>query len=76
MKTIKNTLAFAFVFLLCASHAFSQDKPALREIDRLRLAEALKLNDKLGDALWIGWSKVPFAVLLVTPDREFLIFII
>lgn len=41
--------------------------------DRARLAEAFRLADELGDEVWPGWSKAPFAVLLVTPDREFLV---
>ena len=41
--------------------------------DRTRIAEAYRLADKLGDRLWASWSKAPFAVLLVTSDREFLI---
>jgi len=51
----------------------AQDKPSLREIDRVRLAEAFNLAGKLGDDLWPGWTKAPFAVLLVTQDKEFLI---
>lgn len=73
MKLIRNTLASTFIFLLAAGSASAQDKPALREIDRVRLAEAFNLGDELGDNLWSGWSKVPFAVLLVTADQEFLI---
>jgi hypothetical protein len=45
----------------------------LREIDRVRIAEAYRLADTLGDSLWKGWSDVPFVVLLVTPEREFLV---
>ena len=69
MNIIKITLAL----LLVAGNASAQDKPALREIDRTRLAEAFRVSDQLGDELWTGWSKAPLAVLLVTPDKEFLI---
>lgn len=31
------------------------------------------MADRLGDRIWPGWSKAPFAVLLVTPENEFLI---
>ena len=70
---IRITLALNFILLLAAGNAFGQDKPALREIDRTRLAEAFRLGDQLGDELWPGWSKAPLAVLLVTPEKEFLI---
>jgi hypothetical protein len=48
-------------------------QPALSHTDQIRLAEAFSLADQLGDRIWRGWSKAPFAVLLVTPDVEFLI---
>src|SRR6266404_5282328 len=49
-----------------------QNQPAIPEIDRTRLAEAFRLGGQIGDRVWPGWSKAPFAVLLVTPDYEFL----
>jgi hypothetical protein len=73
MMIIRITLAASFFLLLATSDAFCQDKPALREVDRVRLAEAFRLSDQLADDLWAGWSKAPLAVLLVTPEREFLI---
>lgn len=45
----------------------------LEDADRVRLAEAFRLADHVRDGLWPGWSDVPFAVLLVTPDHEFLV---
>jgi hypothetical protein len=41
--------------------------------DRVRLAEAMRLADKLGDDIWPGWRHTPFLVLLVTDSVEFLI---
>jgi hypothetical protein len=41
--------------------------------DRVRLAEAMRLADKLGDEIWPGWSATPMRVLLVTDSIEFLI---
>jgi len=73
IKMIRITIALNFILLLTAGNALGQDKPALREIDRIRLAEAFRLSDQLGDELWPGWSKAPLAVLLVTPEKEFLI---
>ena len=70
---IRITLALNFLLLLAVGNALGQDKPALREIDRIRLAEAFRLSDQLGDGIWPGWSKAPLAVLLVTPEKEFLI---
>lgn len=53
--------------------AFAQNNPSLGETDRVRLAEAFRLADFVGDRVWPGWSKAPFAVLLVTPDHDFLL---
>src|SRR5678815_1200342 len=46
---------------------------ALDRVDRIRLAEAFRLADRLGDRIWKGWHKAPFAVLLVTPEAEYLV---
>jgi hypothetical protein len=61
------------LLLFFPARVTSQKTPQLSSTDRIRLAEAFRLGDKLGDRLWAGWSKVPFAVLLVTDDYEFLI---
>ena len=66
-------MTLGFLLVLSMSNALCQEKPGLREVDRIRLAEAFRLSDKLGDELWAGWTKAPFAVLLVTADKEFLI---
>ena len=47
--------------------------PTLAWDDRLRIAEAFRLADAIGDSIWPGWTATPFAVLLVTPEREFLV---
>ena len=70
---MKTTLALSLILLIAVSGVASQEKPKLRDVDRIRLAEAFRLKDKLGDELWTEWSKTLFAVLLVTQDKEFLI---
>ena len=61
------------VFLLSVfPPAFSQT-PKIPETDRIRLAEAFRLGEELGDALWPKWSQAPFGVLLVTAEHEFLV---
>jgi len=47
--------------------------PTLDSDDRIRIAEAFRLGDAIGDSIWPGWTSAPFAVLLVTPEREFLV---
>jgi hypothetical protein len=45
----------------------------LPDTDRIRLAEAFRLAEALGNRVWPGWDKAPFAVLLITPEHEFLV---
>ena len=63
-----------FILVTLASpSADCQQKPALLERDRIRLAEAFRLGDELGNLIWSDWNRAPFAVLLITPEYEYLI---
>lgn len=66
-------VALFFMLCLAAQSVFSQTSPQISEIDRIRLAEAFRLGDKFSEKIWKDWSKTPFAVLLITPENEFLI---
>jgi hypothetical protein len=67
-------IAFLFVLLFAVGRpAAAQVRPTLPETDRIRLAEAFRLADKLAERVWKGWHEAPFAVLLVTPEFEFLL---
>jgi len=59
--------------LAAISFSAAAQQPQLDNTDRIRLAEAFRLADTMGNRLWPGWAKAPFAVLLVTADNEFLI---
>lgn len=52
---------------------YSPPNAQISEIDRVRLAEAFRLGEKLSGKVWKDWNKAPFAVLLVAPESEFLI---
>lgn len=67
-------LKFLILVLLLSTNALAlEEKPRIRDDDRIRLAEAFRMGEKIGDRVWKGWSKAPFAVLLVTPEHEFLV---
>ena len=66
-------IILALVLFLFAPLVSAQTNPHLNDIDRVRLAEAFRIGDALGNRVWPGWNKAPFAVLLVTPNYEFLI---
>jgi len=70
---LRHNSVLVLALLLAPYVAYGQGQPQLSTTDRLRLAEAFRLGDKLGNQLWADWNQVPFAVLLVTPEHEFLI---
>jgi hypothetical protein len=47
--------------------------PAIEEVDRVRIAEAYRIAERVQDKLWPGWSSAPFGMLFVTDEHEFLI---
>ncbi len=67
-----KTFTVALGLVLLAATADAQS-PAFPEQDRVRIAEAMRLANKLGNRIWPDWDKAPFAVLLVTRDHEYLI---
>ncbi|HLN99572.1 MAG TPA: hypothetical protein VK208_14020 [Pyrinomonadaceae bacterium] len=68
-----TSLALVLVALYSASLVAAETNPRLAENDRVRLAEAFRIGDTLGNRIWPGWNNAPFAVLLVTPENEFLV---
>ena len=62
-----------FPFVLFHAPAAAAGDPAMADVDRVRIAEAFRLADAVGIQVWPGWDRAPFAVLLVTPDHEFLV---
>lgn len=72
-KIMKTGLLLVLLVLSAASGASAQDRPSIPAVDRIRLAEAFRLGEVVGNRVWKDWDKVPFAVLLVTPENEFLI---
>lgn len=70
-RYIRKSILLTTITFLISLSALSQT--GLDENDRIRLAEAFRLAQKLGNRLWHNWSKTPFAVLLITKENEFLI---
>lgn len=61
------------LLLLFDGAAVAREKPSLPEADRVRIAEAFRLGRAVGGRVWKGWGGAPFALLLVTPEHEFLV---
>ena len=64
-----SLLVIPLLFAALSAHA----QPKFPDSERVLLAEAFRTNETMGDRVWPGWSKAPFAILLVTPEYEFLI---
>lgn len=69
MKTV--SLIFTILFVL--ANTFASTTPSIPNIDRIRIAEAFRVGEKLQDQIWPDWDTAPFAMLFVTDDYEFLI---
>jgi hypothetical protein len=50
-----------------------RSSPDVSPTDRVRIREAYRLASQLGDRVWPNWHSAPFALLLVTPDFEYLV---
>jgi hypothetical protein len=70
---MRATLAMAATVVLLSSGTLRAQVATLAPDDRTRIAEAFRLADAVGDRIWPAWTSAPFAVLLVTPEREFLL---
>src|SRR5262245_3467793 len=68
-----RNLLLALLGFAAFSPAADAQNARLPDADRIRIAEAFRLAEALGNRVWPEWDKAPFAVLLVTPDNEFLI---
>lgn len=81
MSRVLSLLLFGLPAIAACSHppaartapAVLTSTSALAWDDRIRIAEAFRLADAIGDSIWPGSTSAPFAVLLVTPEREFLV---
>lgn len=73
MSLKRICLIFWVVSHVVMAHAMSQTPPKLMESDRIRLAEAFRIGEEFGDEVWKGWKSIPFSVLLITEEYEFLI---
>lgn len=70
---MKFKLALILLVFFWVEVARAEEVPTIPQVDRIRIAEAFRLGDALGNRIWKNWDRAPFAVLLVTPDFEFLV---
>jgi hypothetical protein len=76
MCKLPGSLSVLFVLGLAVSLASAEEPAApkpMRDADAVRIAEAFRLANSIGNRLWPDWDKSPFPVLLVTKEHEYLI---
>jgi len=66
VKLKSSVLLLFFTSQLCLAE--------LRLEDKLRISEAITISNIYGNAIWKGFSEVPFTLILVTDDKEYLMF--
>jgi len=69
---VSATVLLSLLVLQAAAPAAAQ-RPTLPAAERAALVDAFRLADAVADSIWPGWGRVPFEVLLVTAEQEFLI---
>lgn len=66
-----------YIFFLIATFLSLKSfciSPSVRIEDKIRIKEAISIRDHLGENIWKGISKVPFALVLVTKEYEYLFY--
>ena len=61
------------LLLVCSVKLAAAQTSCLARADAIRIAEAFSLAEYVGDEVWGGWQAAPFAILLITPENDFLI---
>lgn len=64
---MRKKITLLIVLFSCI--AYTQN---MRNIDKIRIAEAIKISNQFGDQIWKGFNTIPFTLLLVTDDYEYL----
>ncbi|HEX9614885.1 MAG TPA: hypothetical protein VGA55_05240, partial [Bacteroidota bacterium] len=72
-ETQNMPVKISLIVACCVIGTPATAQERIPEKDRVRLAEAFRIADLYSDRLWTDWNKIPFAVLLVTPEQEFLL---
>lgn len=70
---MKHLVLIPLVFFGMMSFCNGQDIPKMRDEDKIRIREAMSISEQFGKAIWKGIEDVPFVILLVTEQTEFLI---
>lgn len=68
MKIILSVLLIFLFTALCRAQYISE----LRYEDKIRIREAMQINNEFSDILWPGMRSAPFSLIIVTSENEYL----
>lgn len=74
--SLKRKILFLFaccLFFSRTSLSRGDTIPEFPHTEKILISEAIKIADIYADELWEDWSDVPFALLLIDDDYEFLV---
>jgi len=75
MALVARTLIVGMLTVgVLASQASGAAPRGITRADRIRIVEARRLAERLGDVVWPGWRDAPFAILLITGPTEYLLY--
>lgn len=75
MNQVYKFLTFiTLITVITVPSSFAQTTPTLRYADKIRIKEAIHISDQFGEQLFKGYTRPPFAIILVTDSIEFLIY--
>ncbi len=63
----------ALLLFVCSVKFTDAQSSSLAPAEAIRISEAFSLAEYVGDEVWEGGEAAPFAILLITPEKDFLI---
>ncbi len=70
---MKKSILSIYLFLVTSIVvSMPVTKPEVRVEDKWRIREAVSIRDNIGETIWEGISNVPFVILLVSENYEYL----
>lgn len=73
LRSIIRNGILLLILLSCSSYSFSYSPPLMRYQDKIRIREAILISEQYGEQIWKNLEQLPFVVLLVSDNTEFLV---
>lgn len=70
---LKHTVLLICTLLIKVTLVHAKESIDIPNEDKIRIKEAMQIAEKFSDSVWPGFSKIPFTMILITDEHEFLI---